>query len=114
MNTITVSAFAAATEDVRAWILAHGVAIVADAQVSAPVDLEAPALEVPAQDAPTEELLPVLTRAAWKTLRTTRKGTVRKAFAGLTREQAFEAGLCEGFRMPEGTMRAHLASLKDA
>lgn len=56
------------------------------------------------------DALPVLTRSAWKRLRTTRKGAVKAKFAGLTREQAFDAGLCEGFRMPTGDMKRHLAA----
>ncbi len=105
---ITATILAALSPEQIAALPAHTV-IVPDAQVSAPVDVTAPALEVPAQDAPTEEALPVLTRAAWKKLRTTRKGDVRKAFAGMTREQAFEAGLCPGFRLPTGDMRAALS-----
>lgn len=49
-----------------------------------------------------------LTRSAWQTLRRTKGGVVRKAFAGLTREQAFEAGLCEGFVLPTGELRRSL------
>ena len=55
-----------------------------------------------------------LTRSVWKSLRTTKAGKVRKAFAGLTREQALEAGLCEGYHMPTGEMRAAFVALRDA
>ena len=86
-------------------------AAVKAALVSAPVDLAEPATPVTAPvetaPAPAQEL-PVLTRAAWKSLRTPKGGKVRKAFAGMTREQAFEAGLCEGYRLPTGEMRAAL------
>jgi hypothetical protein len=104
---ITATILASLSPEQIAALPAHTV-IVPDAQVSAPVDLAAPALEVPAQDAPTEETLPTLTRGAWKALRTTKAGKVRKAFAGMTREQAFEAGLCPGYRLPTGDMRAAL------
>lgn len=56
------------------------------------------------------EVTKTLTRSAWKSLRTTKAGKVRKAFAGLTREQAFEAGLCPGFRLPTGDMRRSLSA----
>jgi len=62
--------------------------------------------EVLAAQAPTTK---PLTRSAWKTLRTTKAGKVRKQFAGMTREQALEAGLCEGYHMPTGEMRVAMA-----
>lgn len=106
---ITVTAYAAI---VAAGLpVPEGATIVPDtALVSAHVDL-AETVVTPAQDtapAPAQEL-PVLTRAAWKSLRMTRSGKVRKAYAGLTREQAYEAGLCEGYRLPTGDMRKALS-----
>lgn len=50
-----------------------------------------------------------LTRKAWQEVRRTKGGTVRVAFRGLTREQAFEKGLCPGYRLPDGSMRAALS-----
>jgi len=118
MNTITVSAYAAI---VAAGLpLPEGVAIVADAQISAPVDLaervvlqpaaraEAHA-EVVAAQAPEAPATKVLTKSAWRAARMTRSGKVRKAFAGLNREQALEAGLLPGYVMPSGEMRVAMA-----
>lgn len=50
-----------------------------------------------------------LTRSAWKALRMTKAGKVRKQFAGMTREQALEAGLLPGYHLPTGAMRVALA-----
>lgn len=55
-----------------------------------------------------------LSRSEWKRLRMTRTGTVRKAFAGLNREQAFEAGLCPGFHLPTGERREAIQAWKAA
>lgn len=49
-----------------------------------------------------------LTRGVWKRLRVTKSGVTKKAFVGLTREQAFEKGLCPGYRLPTGELRASL------
>ena len=113
---ITVTAYAA--------LVAANLPVPADATivpdtalVSAPVTLDEAAVVVtPAQDtAPAQaQELPVLTRAAWKSLRMTRSGKVRKAFAGLTREQAHEAGLTPGYRLPTGEMRAVIREAKNA
>jgi hypothetical protein len=62
---------------------------------------EAPKPQVSEGDAPTKPL----SRSAWQTLRRTKGGQVRAAFKGLTREAAFEAGLCPGFHLPTNERR---------
>ena len=108
-NTLTVEQITEiATRAAIAAVQAH---------LSAHVDLSEPAVvtetaPVQAQDEAPEAK--VLTRSAWKTARMTRNGKVRKAFVGLTREQALEAGLLPGYVMPTGAMREHLSELADA
>lgn len=77
--------------------------------ISAPVQApEAPVAEV-VTTAPAAPTTKPLTRSAWKSLRTTKAGKVRKQFAGMTREQALEAGLCPGYHMPTGEMKVAMA-----
>lgn len=52
----------------------------------------------------------VLTRARWNTLRKTKAGVTRKAFVGLTREQAHAKGLTPGYVLPTGAMREALGA----
>lgn len=80
--------------------------LVAGMTPAEPASTVTPAPAKKAAQAPTK----TLTRKAWQDLRRTKGGTVRKAFAGLTREQAFEAGLCEGFTLPTGDLRKALKS----
>ena len=104
MSTITI------TESDLATLVANAVAsALAAAQISTTVDLTEPAVAVTAQACTAENPAPVLTRKVWHDLRTTKAGKVRKAFVGLTREQAHEAGLCPGYRLPTGAMRAALS-----
>lgn len=70
----------------------------------------APATVTPAPVEAQGEALKTLTRGAWKALRTTRNGATKKAFVGLTREQAHAKGLCPGYRLPTGEMRASLGA----
>jgi len=82
--------------------------------LAALVKADAPAKVAPAPAQDETPALKVLTRGAWKAARMTKGGKVRKAFAGLTREQALEAGLLPGYRMPTGDMRAALKARKSA
>lgn len=84
-------------------------------------EADAPAKTARVEAASTTEASPApevttkpLSRSAWKALRTTKAGTVRKEFAGLTRDQAFEAGLCKGFHLPTGGRKEAIAEWKAA
>lgn len=59
--------------------------------------------------APAKVETKVLTRSRWQELRRTKGGVVRKAFAGLTMDQALEAGLLPGYHKPTGAMRKSLS-----
>ena len=78
--------------------------ILARLTADAPALTEVPeTASAPTPPAPTTK---PLSRSAWKAARLTKAGTVRKEFAGLTREQAFAKGLLPGYHLPTGAMKA--------